>query len=153
MSLEPLMQDQQTRGQLKPDAIWEAERGLELSAAEVHRASVIRSEWFATVAQLFERFDALALPTAQIWPFPVEQSWPRMVSGVEMDTYHRWMECVIPVSLIGLPAVAVPVGFGTQGLPMGLQLAGAYGDDRAVLELAEAYHRATDWPGRCPPPV
>ena len=153
MNLDPLMRDQQTRGQLKPEAIWEAERGLELTATDVHQASVIRSQWYATVAELFARYDALALPTAQVWPFPVEQTWPRAVNGVEMDTYHRWMECVIPVSLIGLPAVAMPVGFGEQGLPMGLQLAGAYGDDRGVLELAEAYHRATEWPERCPPPV
>lgn len=45
-----------------------------------------------------------------------------------MDTYHRWME-VIPISLIGLPALSVPVGFGAQGLPMGMQLAGPVGAD------------------------
>jgi len=151
--LAPLMDNQETRGQLKPEAIWEAERGLALSAMEVQRASVIRSEWFAYVAGLFEQFDALALPTAQVWPFPVATTWPRTVAGTEMDTYHRWMECVIPVSLIGLPAVAVPAGFGARGLPMGLQLAGAYGNDRGVLALAEAYHRATDWPGQRPPPL
>ncbi|WP_371224469.1 amidase [Roseovarius sp. 2305UL8-3] len=151
--LAPLMDNQETRGQLKSEAIWEAERGLAMSAMEVQRASVIRSEWFTHVAGLFERFDALALPMAQVWPFPVETTWPRNVAGVEMDTYHRWMECVIPVSLIGLPAVSVPAGFGSRGLPMGVQLAGAYGNDRAVLELAEAYHRATDWPGQRPPPL
>ena len=149
--LEPLMENQQTRGQLKPEALWEIERGLALSAMEVHRASVLRSEWYARAAELFERYDALALPTAQIWPFPVAQTWPRQVAGQEMDTYHRWMECVIPISLIGLPAVAVPAGFGMQGLPAGLQLAGRYGDDRGVLELAEAYHQATNWPNRRPP--
>ena len=149
--LEPLMENQQTRGQLKPEALWEIERGLALSAMEVHRASVLRSDWYARAAELFERYDALALPTAQIWPFPVAQTWPRQVAGQEMDTYHRWMECVIPISLIGLPAVAVPAGFGMQGLPAGLQLAGRYGDDRGVLELAEAYHQATNWPNRRPP--
>lgn len=153
MGLEPLMADQQTRGQLKPEAIWEVERGLELSAAQVHRASVIRSKWYARAAELFERFDTLVLPTAQVWPFAVDQTWPRTVAGVQMDTYHRWMECVIPASLIGLPAVAVPAGFGAVGLPMGLQLVGAYGDDRGVLEMAEGYHRATDWPGRRPPAI
>jgi amidase len=149
--LAPLMENQQTRGQLKPEALWEAETGQALTAMQVHEASVIRSDWYRCAAELFETYDALALPTAQVWPFPVEQTWPREVAGVAMDTYHRWMECVIPVSLIGLPAVAIPAGFGDAGLPMGVQLIGQYGDDAALLALAEAYHRVTDWPAQRPP--
>ena len=149
--LAPLMETQETRGRLKSEALWEAERGLALSAMEVQRASVIRSEWYARAAVLFDRYDALAMPTAQVWPFPVDMTWPRDVAGHAMDTYHRWMECVVPVSLLGLPAVAMPAGFGPQGLPGGIQLAGRHGDDRGMLELAEAYHQATDWPARRPP--
>jgi amidase len=72
-----------------------------------------------------------------------------------MDTYHRWMEVVIPASLIGLPALAVPAGFGAEGgpgagLPMGLQLIGRHGDDLGLLQLAEAWHGATDWAARRP---
>ena len=70
-----------------------------------------------------------------------------------MDTYHRWMEVVIPVSLAGLPALALPAGFGANGLPMGLQLFGANGADASVLAMGQAYHLATDWPGRRPPPL
>ncbi|MDF1670574.1 MAG: amidase [Roseovarius sp.] len=150
-SLAPLMDNPQTRGQLKPEAIWEAETGQALSATDVHQASVIRSDWYRRAVGLFDTYDALAVPTAQVWPFPVDQTWPREVAGVAMDTYHRWMECVIPVSLIGLPAIAVPAGFGTGGLPMGVQLIGRHGGDRALLDLAEAYHRATLWPDKHPP--
>jgi amidase len=151
--LAPMMQDQTARGRIKPEAIWEIEQGLALSAAQVQAASVIRSDWFVTAARLFESYDAIAMPTAQVWPFSTDLTWPRKINGQEMDTYHRWMECVIPVSLLGLPAVAVPAGFGAEGLPMGLQLAGRFGADRTVLSLAQAYHAATDWPGRQPPPV
>jgi len=150
-SLAPLMANPQTRGQLKPEAIWEAETGQALSATDVHHASVIRSDWYRRAAGLFDTYDALALPTAQVWPFPVDQTWPREVAGVAMDTYHRWMECVIPVSLIGLPAIAVPAGFGASGLPIGVQLIGRHGGDRALLGLAQAYHRATLWPDNHPP--
>ncbi|QGX98642.1 amidase [Roseovarius faecimaris] len=153
VGLEPLMANQQTRGQLKPEALWEAETGQALSAMDVNQASTIRSEWYRRAAELFESYDALALPTAQVWPFPVEQTWPREVAGVAMDTYHRWMELVIPVSLIGLPAVAMPAGFGAAGLPMGIQLIGRHGGDKRLLELAEAYHRRTHWPTRRPPPI
>ncbi len=149
--LAPLMEDQQTRGQLKPEAIWEIETGQALSAMDVHAASVIRSDWYRRAAELFETYDALAIPTAQVWPFPIEQTWPREVAGVSMDTYHRWMELVIPCSLIGLPAVAMPAGFGAAGLPMGVQLIGRHGNDLGLLALAEAYHRATNWPSARPP--
>ena len=152
-ALGPLLDDPQTRDRLKPEAIWEIERGRALTAMEVHRASVIRSDWFARAAALFETHDALALPTAQVWPFAVEQAWPARIGAVTMDSYHRWMECVIAASLIGLPAAAVPAGFGAQGLPMGLQLIGAHGADRAILRLAGVYHAATDWPARQPPPA
>ncbi|SLN61979.1 Acylamidase [Roseovarius litorisediminis] len=146
-SLAPLLDS----GRLKPEAVWEAERGQALSAMDVHRASVLRSDWFGCAAQLFDRYDALVLPTAQVWPFPVDRSYPTEIAGQKMDTYHRWMEVVIPASLIGLPAVAVPAGFGAQGLPMGMQLIGRRGDDIGLLELAQAYHLATEWPQNRPP--
>ncbi len=149
--LAPLVENDAARAQLKPEALWEIERGMALSAMDIQRASEIRSDWFARAATLLERYDALALPTAQVWPFAVGQTWPRRINDVAMDSYHRWMECVIPASLIGLPVVAVPAGFGAAGLPMGMQLIGAYGDDRGMLELAEGYHRATGWPDACPP--
>ncbi len=138
---------------LKPETIWEIEQGMGLSAAAVYEASVIRSRWYAKAAQLFERFDVLALPSAQVWPFPAEWHWPKEIAGRRMDTYHRWMEVVLPVSLAGLPCISLPLGFGPAGLPMGLQLFGPAGSDARLLALAESYHRATDWPGRAPPPV
>jgi amidase len=145
--------DPKTCALLKPEMIWEIERGLALSAMDVHRASVTRSEWFATLARVFETHDALVLPSAQVWPFPVDWRYPETINGHAMDTYHRWMEVVIPVSLVGLPALAVPAGFGAAGLPMGLQLFGPRGADRRILRLGQAYHRATDWPGRRPPNI
>lgn len=143
--------DPATREQLKPETRWEIEQGQTLSAQAVYDASLIRSQWYAAAAQLFGRYDAIAMPTAQVWPFPVDWRWPRSINGRAMDTYHRWMEVVIPVSLIGLPALNVPLGFGATGLPMGMQIAGPVGSDAAVLALGQAYHLATDWPGKCPP--
>jgi amidase len=70
-----------------------------------------------------------------------------------MDTYHRWMEIVVPVSLAGLPALAAPAGFGPQDMPTGLQIFGPRGSDRRLLRLGQAWHRATDWPNRRPPPL
>ena len=68
-----------------------------------------------------------------------------------MDSYHRWMEVTIPVGLIGLPALAMPAGFGAEGLPMGVQLIGPRGSDARLLAIGAAYHAATEWPQRRPP--
>ena len=138
------------RRQLKATMLWEIETGRALTLEAVQAASLIRSEWYAKAAELFQTYDALILPTAQVWPFPVAQEYPTSIAGRAMDTYHRWMEVVIPASLLGLPALAVPAGFGAQGLPMGLQLIGRHGDDIGLLQLAEAWHRATPFAQRQP---
>ncbi len=145
--LEPLASQKED---LKDTAQWELDRGLALSAMEVHHASAIRSEWFRCAAKLFEQFDALVLPSAQIWPFSVDLSYPTEIAGRAMDTYHRWMHVTIPVSLIGLPCLAAPAGFGTQGLPMGFQLFGPKGSDRKLLSVGAAYHAETNWPNKRP---
>lgn len=151
--LAPLYDDPASRARLKPAAIWEIETGRKLTIEAVQAASLIRSRWYARAAELFDRFDALVLPTAQVWPFDINLVHPVAIGERAMDTYHRWMEVVIPASLIGLPALAVPAGFGAQGVAMGMQLIGRHGDDRGLLQLAEAWHRATNWPGRRPPPM
>ena len=146
-----LYADPVKRALLKPETIWEIEQGAGLTAAQVYEASGIRSRWYARLAKLLQRYDALVMPSAQVWPFPAEWRWPQNIEGRAMDTYHRWMEIVVPVSLAGVPSLAVPVGFGAQGLPMGMQIFGAAGTDARILAIGEAYHRATDWPGQRPP--
>ncbi len=146
-----LAEDADKRALTKPETIWEIEQGLSLSAQAVYEASVIRSHWHAHAARLFQRFDAVVLPSAQVWPFPAGWRWPERIAGRQMDTYHRWMEVVIPASLIGLPALSVPGGFGVNGLPCGMQIIGRSGDDAGVLSIGHAWHRATEWPQRRPP--
>ncbi|WP_171174243.1 amidase [Ruegeria sp. HKCCD8929] len=138
------------KAQLKDSAQWELERGLVMRAMEVHQASLTRSEWFKCAAALFEDYDALILPAAQVWPFDVTLPWPKEIAGQAMDTYHRWMEVVVPVSLLGLPCLAAPAGFGAGGLPMGLQIFGSRGSDAALLALGAAYHQATELPQKTP---
>ena len=149
--LGALVADPAKRPQLKPEAIWEVEAAAGLAAADVLAASGVRSEWFVYLAGLFGQFDALVLPSAQVFPFDSDWTWPREVAGRHMTTYHQWMEVVIPATLAGLPALNVPVGFSADGLPMGMQIMGRRGDDAGMLRLAQAYHQATDWPGRRPP--
>jgi amidase len=137
--------DPEKRNLLKPAAIWEIERGLVMSAREVHQQSVVRSIWFKKAAQLFETYDALLMPSAQVWPFSIDWVHPTEIAGVEMDTYHRWMQVVIPAGLIGLPVVNLPIGFGAAGLSAGLQLIGGRGQDAKLLGMANDWYHGTPW--------
>jgi amidase len=139
------------RAQLKPEAAWEIEGGLPLTGLDVSAALGARADWYRAVLALFERVDFLALPSAQVFPFPAGLHWPKAVAGSRMDTYHRWMEVVIGGTLSGCPVVNVPVGFGKDGLPMGLQLIGPARADMALLRLAAAYEGASGWTRREPP--
>ncbi|WP_259759520.1 amidase [Pseudomonas sp. GCEP-101] len=152
-SLGAACNDPARRELLKPEAIWEVENGLKLSAMDVFHASVARSDWYRAISRLFERYDYLLLPSAQVFPFDKSWDWPKEIAGKTMDTYHRWMEVVIPATLSGCPAANVPVGFNEQGLPMGLQIIGRHQADMAVLQLAHAYEQASRWYQRCPPPM
>ena len=103
------------------------------------------ARWYTAAQALFERYEFLLLPSAQVFPFDAGTQWPRAINGVVMDTYHRWMEVVVPASLLGGPVLNVPVGFGPQDLPMGLQIIGRRQADLAVLQLGHAYDLATRW--------
>jgi amidase len=150
-SLGPLYADPARRPNMKPEAHWEVENGLRLTAEAVMRASEVRSAWYAAVLRLFENYEALLLPSAQLFPFDANINWPREVGGRQMDTYHRWMEVVIGPTMAGLPAISVPAGFSSIGLPMGLQVIGPPRADMSVLQLAYAYEQASGWVQRCPP--
>ncbi|TPL92264.1 amidase [Mesorhizobium sp. B2-3-12] len=138
--------DPARRGLLKPEAIWEVENAMRITAPQIRAASVVRTSWHRTLLSIFERFDLIALPTAQVFPFDVGTHWPREVAGRGMDSYHRWMQVSAFATLGGCPAVNVPVGFDDSGRPMGMQLIGRPRGDLAVLQAAAAYEATLPWP-------
>jgi len=140
-SVGPLVADPSRRPLVKPEVLWELDRGRALTAADIDRAAQVRTSYFLAVEAMFERFDVLVLPTAQVWPFPVELRWPDHIGDRVMDTYHRWMEVALYATFAGVPAISVPVGFDDRGLPMGMQLIGPPRADVDVLRLAHAYEQ------------
>jgi amidase len=141
------------RQQLKPEVQWEVEGGLRLSATEIYKASATRSSFYQVINRMFKTYDYFLLPSAQVFPFEAEVHWPQEIDGKRMDTYHRWMEVCLFATLIGCPAINVPVGFNQDGLPMGMQIIGRNFADLAVLQLAFSYEQATEWTDKRPPPL
>lgn len=152
-SMRDFYEDPGRHGSLKPEILYEVRSGLRIQAADVYEASAVRTAWYQALAKVFETYDYLVAPAAQVFPFDADIPWPREIAGKHMDTYHRWMEVVIGPSMAGLPVAALPAGFSPQGLPTGFQLIGKPRADQAVLSVAAAYEGATDWLGRLPPLV
>ena len=130
------------REKVKPEAQWEYDQSINLSGNQLMKASATRTRFYQSMLTLFESFDVLAIPTAQVWPFDIKERWPQNIAGRSMDTYHRWMEVVLYPTFAGLPAISVPAGFNAQGLPMGLQLIGKPKGDFELLQVAHAYEMA-----------
>lgn len=151
-SMRDSYEDPARRGSLKPEILYEVRSGLRSSSADVYEASAIRTAWYQAMLKLFERFDYLIAPAAQVFPFDADIPWPREIAGRHMDTYHRWMEVVIGPSMAGLPVAALPAGFSDRGLPNGFQLIGPPRADARVLSVAAGYEAATDWLDRNPIP-
>jgi amidase len=138
---------------IKDTAIWNTERGLTLTGADISRAEMKRAALYNRVGEFLERHEFLVLPVSQVAPFPIEVEWVRDINGVTMDTYIDWMATCYAITLTGLPAISVPCGLTPGGLPIGLQIVGRRHRDLDVLKLAHAFEQATQVSRRRRPPT
>jgi amidase len=141
------------RALLKPEAVSEIEKGLNLSAYDVTAASLVRTEWTHAVSRFFARYDYLVAPTAQVFPFDIAMHWPEEIAGRKMQTYHEWMKGVFLITMSGCPALAAPAGFSKSGLPIGIQIVAPLRQDLACLKAGFAYEAATGWTKKRLPPL
>jgi amidase len=152
-ALKALYDDPAKRALMKPEAQFEVESGRKLTAYDIYDADVARTAWYQAVRAFFERYDYWLLPSSQVFPFEAQTDWPKQIAGKTMDTYHRWMEAMIPVTMSSCPALSVPAGFSANGLPMGVQIVGPNHGEFACLQLAQAYDEMTRWVTKRPPPL
>lgn len=87
---------------------------------------------------LMNDFDVILLPTAPVSPFPWTQSHSDEIEGQSLDIYYRWLALSYRGSLTGGPAITLPSGTDTFGMPFGLQVLGPVRGDDALLGAAKA---------------
>lgn len=141
------------RDMVKDTVIWNTEKGLALTPDEINRAEVLRSQLYARIQEYLETHEFLVCVVNQVPPFDVGTEYPTVIDGVEMETYIDWMKSAYYITLTGLPAISVPCGFTSDGLPVGIQIVGRWHDDFGVLQLARAFEQATEVWKRRPPVV
>ncbi len=112
--------------------------GESLTGADVARAYTQRTALSETMRVFFGDHDVLLLPTSQVPPFPADQEFPETINGRQMPDYLAWMRSAYFITVTGCPAISVPAGTTSDGLPIGIQLVARHGADRRLLEVAAA---------------
>lgn len=140
-TLGPLLDTQ--RDLMKPEAIWQIEQGRLVTADDLARAMHAHTRLLERLGGFLARYDFIVCATVQVPPFEATLTWPRDVDGVPMEHYVAWMRSAYRISTTLGPAISVPAGFTTDGLPVGLQIVAAPRRDLAVLELARAFEGAS----------
>jgi aspartyl-tRNA(Asn)/glutamyl-tRNA(Gln) amidotransferase subunit A len=128
-----------------PGRLAVAEMGRRLSAVDLARAQRARAQFCDQVREAMTTVDLLAMPTVPVSPFPAE-----LVAVAEPVRKGRlpwlaWTPATYPFNLTGQPAISVPAGVTSGGLPAGLQLAGRWRSDTAVLVAAQELERLRPW--------
>jgi amidase len=121
------------RDKLKPDIIWNAEKGLRLKPEEIGQAMLRRSRLYGDMVAYFQKYDALILPAAPILPRDVKERWPRQINGVALDNYVEWLKLAALITMTACPSLAIPAGFAQDGRPVGIQIVGKPRGEAALL--------------------
>lgn len=144
----PLLREHRAR--IKPDVIWNIEKGLALDGEAVGRALRERSALYNRVAGFFAEYDLLVSPAVILPPFDIERRYVEEVEGHRFDNYVDWLGMSYAVTLTGCPALSLPCGFTRSGLPVGLQLVGRPRGEAALLAAAAFLEEQFGLAGKVP---
>lgn len=137
-------------GSVKATLASDIERGSKLSARELGRAEMLRTQVYHRMRQFFTTYDYFVMPVCQVAPFDIDQQFITRINGTDLPSYTDWMKSCYLISVPGNPAISVPAGFTPSGLPVGLQIVGRHAAERGLLEIAHAFEQATGFTQRPP---
>ena len=125
--------------------------GSVIPAQFYYKAQKIRAVLRQQILDALEQVDVLVLPTGPVTAPPVES-----VPGVQSKEHALTglagrISFTGPFNLAGTPALSVPCGFSSSGMPMGLQIVGRPFAEETVLRVAHAYEQTTEWHNRRAP--
>lgn len=127
-----------TPDKVGPNVRANVEEGLRYSALDVTRAlkqqTVLYHEW----QRFFESYDVILSPAITLSPRPWSELYPAEIDGRPTRTYFHWLANAYAVTIVGHPAISLPVGLDRNGMPFGLQIVGPRGGDAKVLAVAAA---------------
>jgi len=125
------------------------EIGRLVSASDYLKAEQLRVQLIRDFDDVLQRVDVIATPASSV------TAWKRgqaavVTGGVEESPLAASWRLTYPFNLTGMPALSLPCGFDTRGLPVGLQIAGRFFEEATILRVAHAYERVHRWNSALP---
>jgi aspartyl-tRNA(Asn)/glutamyl-tRNA(Gln) amidotransferase subunit A len=120
--------------------------GTLIPAVDYLQAMRLRAPMKRAVAKLFESFDAIAAPTRASVAYPADRNFEDVYPGISGGP-----ALIAGGNLCGLPAIAVPNGFGENGLPTSISFLGPAFSERTLVALGNVLQEKSDWHSRRPP--
>ena len=128
----------QHRNKLSPNVVDNVDRGLAYNLEDVAIAHLQQSKIARSWLDLFEEVDVVICPATATTPFDHSQWSVKEIDDIEMPTYMRWLAITYLPTMALASAVVLPCGLDDQKMPFGIQILGAPGNDRFVIEVAKA---------------
>ena len=121
-------------------------QGQTIPAVDYLRAQQQRRAFSSNLRSIMQGMNALVLPTLPMPAILIEQAdTDILVDGVTENATAALLRLTMPFNLAGLPAISLPCGFSSDGLPIGLQVVGKPFEESMILRIAYAYQQLTDW--------
>jgi amidase len=126
----------QYRDQFQPAFLENIEQGLALTGSEIAEADRLRNGLIRAAADFFKNYDVLISATTPVLPFPFTTHYPETIAGRQVRNYISWLLLTYVPAVVGVPAIALPVGLSSGGLPFGIQLIGPWRSEGLLFRLA-----------------
>jgi aspartyl-tRNA(Asn)/glutamyl-tRNA(Gln) amidotransferase subunit A len=142
------------RARMDRTLVAQLDRAAGYSAQELYRAIFQRTALYRQVQKWFDSADIVITPTLARNALPLEHDFfaPIEIDGEPVDTLRRaWYPYTLPFNMTAHPALSIPCGWDSEGLPLGIQLIGRIGEDARLLHAAALFEQLRPWAQRWPP--
>lgn len=148
ISMKPLLEKH--RDKLKPEVIWNIQKGLDLTMEDIARAELGRGVIHQNMVKFMSEYDLLLSPATVVAPFSTEHRYVEELNGHVFDNYIEWCSIAYAITVTSCPAVSVPAGFTAAGLPIGLQIVGKHRGEADMLSAANLYEEIAGYKDMVP---
>jgi aspartyl-tRNA(Asn)/glutamyl-tRNA(Gln) amidotransferase subunit A len=138
---------------MTPSLVRQVAMAEQWSGADYQKAMFQRADLFRMIQKWLDGADYLVTPTLSRTALPIDQDLfePIVIDGIEVGELRRnWFPYTMPFNITGHPAITVNCGFGSDGLPIGLQILGRFRDEASILRAAAIYEASERWLERWP---
>ena len=117
--------------------------GLGYTALDVAKAQVAQTKMYRAWQAFFDTgIDVILTPAITLSPRPWSELYPAEIDGQPTKNYFHWLAMAYAPTLVGHPAISLPLGLDHAGMPFGLQIVGPRGGDAIVIAVAAAIEAA-----------